>query len=105
MVLDGGIRDRTGIAAERKKAPPIRIVIGERNPGIVLDDGGALGENEVTHGGEIAGVQQIGRALDQAVGGRERLAEFQEAARLYPGIGKIGRARYSLGIGYGTRGL
>ncbi len=36
-------------------------------------------------------MQQVGRALDQAVAGRERLAEFQEAAALTPRIGKIGR--------------
>ena len=91
LISAGEFVDRPGIAAEREEAPFLRIVIGERNAGIVLDDGGAVGEQEVAHGGEVAGVQQIGRALDQAVAGRERRAEFQEAARPDAGIGKIGR--------------
>ena len=61
------------IVAEREEPPLLRIVIAERNAGIVLDDGGAVGEQEVAHRGEVAGVQEIGRALDQAVAGRERL--------------------------------
>ena len=36
-------------------------------------------------------MQQIRSALDQAVAGRERRAEFQEAARFHAGVGKIGR--------------
>src|SRR3979411_1097064 len=71
--------DRTGVAAKRKKPPFLRIVKGERNAGIVLDDGGAVGEQEIAHNGEIAGVQQIGRAFEQAVAGSQRLAKLQEA--------------------------
>src|ERR1700676_5749887 len=72
-------RDRAGITAEREEPPFLRAVIGEWNAGIVLDNGRAVGEDVVAHGGEIAGMQKIRRALDQAVAGRERRAEFQEA--------------------------
>src|SRR4029077_20323303 len=71
---------RAGIAAEREKAPLPRPVIGERDSGIVLNDGRTVGENEVALGCEVAGVQEVGRALDQAVAWRKRCTEFQEAA-------------------------
>ncbi len=38
----------------------------------------------------MAGMQQIGRALDQAIRGRQSLAELQEAAALHAPVGKIG---------------
>src|SRR5216684_3832538 len=91
LVPTGELADRPGIAAEREEAPFPWAVIGQGNSGIVLDDGGAVGEDEVAYRGEVARVQKIGRALDQAVAGRQRRAEFQEAARLDAGIGKIGR--------------
>src|SRR5438445_13784847 len=78
--------DRSQITAEREKAPFLRAVIRERDSGIVLDDGGAVGEQEVAHRGEVAGMQQIRGALDQAVAVRERRVEFQEAASLHTGI-------------------
>src|ERR1700686_2008570 len=86
LISSRKFRDRTGIVAEREEAPFLRTVIRQRNSGIVLDDGGAIGENEIAHGGEIAGMQQIGRALEQAVAGRERRAKFQEAGSLDAGI-------------------
>src|SRR5258705_9744946 len=72
LVPSGELGNRTGIAAERKEPPFLRIITAKRNAGIVLDDGGAVGEQEVAHGGEIARVQQIGCALEQAVAGRQR---------------------------------
>src|SRR5258708_6091754 len=78
----GDSPDRAGIAAEREDPPFLRIVVVERNTGIVLDDGGAVGEQKIANRGEVAGVQQIRRALDQAVARRQRRAEFQETARL-----------------------
>src|SRR6202051_1195584 len=80
-----------GVMAEREQAPFLWTVIRQRNSGIVLDDGGAVGEQKIAHGGEIAGVQQIGGALDQAVPRRQRLAKLQEARGLDAGIGEIGR--------------
>src|SRR6516162_10533302 len=91
LVLAGKFADRALISAERKEVPSLRIVIAEWDAGIVLDDGCAVGENEVARRREIAGVQQIGRALDQAVAGRERLAKLQKATRPHPRVGKIGR--------------
>src|SRR6266481_7438500 len=79
LVPSGEFGNRTGIAAERKEPPFLRIIIAKWNAGIVLDDGGAVGEQKVAHRGEIAGVQQIGGALDQAVAERQRPAKFQEA--------------------------
>src|ERR1700744_4040088 len=81
LIASRKFADRAGIMAEREEVPLLRIVIAERNAGIVLDDGGAVGEQEVTHRGEVAGMQQVGRALDQAVARRERLAKLPEAAR------------------------
>src|ERR1700756_1698773 len=75
----GEFGDRTGVMAEREQAPFLWTVISQRDSGIVLDDGGAVGEQKIAHGGEIAGVQQIGGALDQAVARRQRLAKLQEA--------------------------
>src|SRR5476649_1678078 len=82
--------DRTGITAKREEAPFLRTVICQWNAGIVLDDRGAVGEKEVANRGEITGVQQIGRALDQAVAGPQRFAKLKEAAALDAAIGKIG---------------
>src|SRR5882762_9389083 len=82
LVAAGEFGDRAGIATEREEAPFLRAVISERNAGIILDDGGAVVEDEITHDGEVAGVHEIGRALDQAVAGPERRAELEEAARL-----------------------
>src|SRR6476660_2228524 len=79
LVPSGEFRNRTGIVAKRKEPPFLPVVTVERNAGIVLDDGGAVGEQKVAHDGEIAGVHQIGRALDQAVAGRQRPTKFQEA--------------------------
>ena len=79
LVSSGEFPDRAGVASERKEPPYLRIVIGQRHAGIVLDDGGAVGEDEVAHGGEVAGVQEIGRALDQAVAGRQRLRRISES--------------------------
>src|SRR4051812_22514940 len=47
LIAAGKLADRTGIVAEREEAPLLRIVVAERNAGIVLDDGGAVGEQEV----------------------------------------------------------
>src|SRR2546430_12567296 len=44
--------NRTGIAAERKEPPFLRIITAERNAGIVLDDGGAVGKQKVAHRSE-----------------------------------------------------
>ena len=77
--------------AEREEAPFPGAVIAERNTGIVLDDGGAAGEDIIPDRGEVAGVQQVRRALDQAVARRKRRTEFQETAGPDPGVGKIGR--------------
>src|SRR5487761_2020027 len=90
LILPREFGDRAGIAAKGKETPLPRAVIGERNPGIVLNYRRAVGENEVAHAAEIAGMQKVRCALDQAVAGRERRAEFQEARRLDAGIGKIG---------------
>ena len=65
--------------------------IDERDAEIVLDEGGAVLKDEVAHGGEVAGMQEVGRALEQAVAGPQCGTELQEAARLDAGIGKIGR--------------
>src|SRR6266581_8765309 len=81
LVAAGEFTDRPEIAAKREEPPLPRIVIRKRNSGIVLDDGRAVGEQPVAHGSEVAGVQQIGRALDQAIAGAERLAELEEAGR------------------------
>ena len=91
LVAAGELGDRAGITAEREEAPALLIEVDERDAGIVLDDGGAVLEDEVAHRGEVAGMQEVGRALEQAVAGRQRGTELQEAARLDAGIGKIGR--------------
>src|SRR5262249_9307220 len=91
LILVGKFADRTGIMTEREETPLLRVVVAQRNAGIVLDDGGAVIEQEVARRREAAGVQQIGRALDQAVARRERRAEFQKAARPDAGVGEIGR--------------
>src|SRR5579863_1525790 len=80
LILVGEFRDRAGITAEREEAPLPGAVVAKRNSGIVLNDGGAVGENEIAHRREAAGMQQIRRALEQAVAGRKRGAEFQKAA-------------------------
>ena len=80
LVFARELPDRAGIAAKRKEAPFLGAVRGKRKAGIVLNDGRTVGKEEVAHGREIAGMQQIGRALDQAVAGRKPFAEFQEAA-------------------------
>src|SRR5215475_2454303 len=49
LILARKFRDRAGIAAERKEVPFLRAEIGERNTGIVLDDGRAAREDEVAH--------------------------------------------------------
>src|SRR5438552_866166 len=85
------LADRSEVAAEREEAPLLRIVISQRHAGIILDDGGAVGEDVVAHGGEIAGVQQIRRALDQAVARRKTGTEFQKTAGLDAAVGEIGR--------------
>jgi len=85
-----GIVDRAGVAAERKERHFLRIVTKKRNAGIVLDNRGAVGEQKIAHGSEMAGMQQIGRALDQAIRGRQSLAELQEAACSSRPVGKIG---------------
>ena len=54
LVSSGKFGDRAGVAAEREEPPFPRIVIRQRNAGIVLDDGGAVGEQEIAHSGEIA---------------------------------------------------
>src|SRR5690242_11607086 len=77
LVAAGKLTDRPEIAPEREEPPLPRIVVRERYAGIVLDDGRAIGEQPVANDGEIAGVQQVGRALDQTVAGPERLAELQ----------------------------
>src|SRR6266576_2747361 len=82
--------NRTSIAAERKEPPFLRIITAERNAGIVMDDGGAVGEQKVAHRGEIAGLQQIGSALDQAVAGRQCPTKFQEARAPHAAVRKIG---------------
>src|SRR4051794_2725055 len=82
LVSAGEFADRSEVAAVREEAPLLRVVIGERHAGVILDDGGAVGEDEVAHRREIAGVQQIRRALDQAVAGREAGTELQETAGL-----------------------
>src|SRR5947208_13758493 len=67
LVPSGEFGNRTGITAERKEPPFLRIITAERNAGIVLDDSGAVGEQKVAHRGEMAGMLQIGSALYQAV--------------------------------------
>src|SRR5882757_8649359 len=46
LVPSGELGNRTVIAAERKEPPFLRIIAGKRNAGIVLDDGGAVGEQK-----------------------------------------------------------
>src|SRR5258708_7659094 len=88
---EGNVCKRAGVPPKGKEPPFPRIVIAERNTGIVLDDGGAVLEQKIAHRGEVAGVQEIRRALDQAVAGRERLAKFQETRGPDAWIGKVGR--------------
>src|SRR5882724_6318186 len=77
LISSRKFRDRAGIAAEWEEAPLLGAVIGQRNSGIVLNDRRAVGEKEVAHRGEVAGMQEVRRTLEQAVAGRERGAEFQ----------------------------
>src|ERR1700751_4372448 len=91
LVSAGEFGDRTGIAAERKEPPFPGIVVRERNAGIVLNDGGAVGEDEIAHRREISGVEQIGCALEQAIAGRECFAKLQETLAFDTAVGKIGR--------------
>src|ERR1700723_3312837 len=91
LISSGKFIDWTGITAERKEAPLLRTVIAERNSGIVLNDGCAIGEDEVAHRRETAGMQEIGSALEETVSRRQRRTEFQEAAGLDAGVGQIGR--------------
>src|SRR5260370_21292408 len=90
LVGSGKFGGRAGVAAKRREPPFLRIVTEKRNAGIVLDNRGAVGEQKIAHSGEIAGMQQIGRALDQAIRGRQGLAKWQEAAALDAPLGKIG---------------
>ena len=76
--------------AERLQPPFLRIEIGERNAAVVLQDRRAVVEQEIAHLGEAAAVQQIGCALDEAVGGAELVAECQEAAALHAAVGEVG---------------
>src|SRR3569832_1377590 len=91
LVTAGKFADRPEVASEREEAPLPRVVVRKRNTGIVLDDGRAVGKQPVANDGEIAGVQQIGGALDQTVAGTKRLTEFQEASGARARVGEIGR--------------
>src|SRR5579862_1375319 len=46
LILVGKFADRPGIAAEREETPLPGAVIAKRNSRIVLNDSGAVGENE-----------------------------------------------------------
>src|SRR5580704_3743054 len=76
--------------AEWLQAPFLRVEIAERNAAVVLDDGGAVIDQEAAHPGEIAAVHQVGRAFEEAVGGAELGAKLQEAGNLHAAVGQIG---------------
>src|SRR3984957_4080012 len=59
LIFAGKFVDRTSIMAERKEAPLLRAVIAEWNSGIVLNDGRAVGEDEVAYRREAAGMQKV----------------------------------------------
>src|SRR5262249_45350421 len=67
-----------------------RLLAGERNAGIVLDDDGSFDEQEVANDRELARVQEIGGALYKTVSGRQRLAKFQKFTAVNTVVGKVG---------------
>ena len=100
LVSSGEFVDRAGVATEWKEPPFLWIVIGKWHAGIVLNDGGAVGEDELADGGEVGGVQQIGRALEQAVAGRQSCAELQKTARPDAAVRQIRTPRVAFGPGF-----
>src|SRR5579883_2544663 len=90
LVGVGEDAERLDVAAERLETPFLAIEIRERDAGVVLEQRGAVGDQEFTHLGEAVTVHQVGRALDQAVARRELVAELHEAAAREAVVGQIG---------------
>src|SRR5262249_31425244 len=82
--------DRAEISAERLQLPLLPVEEVDRDSRIVLQDRGAIRQQELADLGEVALVHQIGRALDQTVDWGEPFAEFEKAAAADGVIGEIG---------------
>ena len=78
------------IASEWLEPPLFRVEIIERNAAVVLKNRCAVVEKEAAHLREAAAMQEIGRALDEAVGDAELVAERQEATPLHAVVGEVG---------------
>src|SRR5258706_31850 len=72
------------------QAPLVVLESADGRARVVLENVHAVGLKEVADAGEWAAMQQIGSALDEAVAGRELLAERQEAALCHAVVGEVG---------------
>ena len=105
-----GVREdaeRRHVVSEGHELPLVRLEEANGHAGVILHHDVAVVDDVAADGREVVGVQQVGRALDEAVGQAEGIAELEEAAGLHAVVGEIGREiveRLRLAVGSGREG-
>ena len=73
--------DWSDVVAENPDVPFVAVEIGDRNAGIVLNDGLAVIENEIADPTETVFKHQIGRGFQDATTDTEMVAKTEKAGR------------------------
>ena len=73
--------DRSGVVAENPEVPFVAVEIGDRNAGIILNDGLAVIEKEIADTIETVFEHQIGRRFQDAAANTEMVAKTKKPGR------------------------